>query len=192
MKRILYLALALCLLLGISACGTQKQPLPAQEEAPLALARTYQSTIDEISRGGTVGVNLSQTELEQLVSTLAAEGVTVSGVDGSTAMQNPEAVDAFFAGRDAGKATQLALYEVCLDGGLLCHDLAFADGETTLTLTRIVWSGIEPAVSYSRQYAVTALTCSDGTLYYAYDMPDNPPGTWHDGHIDTVDTFQIG
>lgn len=189
MKRMLPLVLALCLL-ALSACG---KPEPETEEtAPLALARTYQGTISEISRNGTVGVNLSQAELEQIVSALAAEGVTVSGVDGSTAMQNPQAVDAFFADRDAGKAAQLTLYEVCLDGGLICHALAFADGETTLTLTRIVWSGVEPTVGYSRQYAVTALTDFDGTLYYAYDMPDNPPGTDHDGHIDTVDTFRIG
>lgn len=189
MKRLLPLVLAVCLL-SLSACGKPEQE--TEDTALLALAQTYQSQIDEISRGGTVGVNLTQTQLEQIVSTLADEGVTVSGVDGSTAMQNPQAVDAFFAARDADKAARLTLYEVCIDGGLICHDLAFADGETTLTLTRIVWNGTEPAVSYSKNYAVTKLTCSDGALYYAYDMPDNPPGTDHDGHIDTEDTFQIG
>lgn len=220
MKRMLYLALALCLLLGASACGRQaqtppaqtqasptpeqasptpaqvsptpEQTPPAQAQAPLALARTYQETITEISRNGTVGVNLSQAELEQIVSALAAGGVTVSGVDGQTPMRNPQAVDAFFADRDAGKAARLTLYEVCLDGGLICHDLAFADGKTTLALTRIAWSAAEPTVGYSREYAVTELTYSGGTLHYVYDMPDNPPGTWHDGHIDTQKTFQIG
>lgn len=189
MKRLLPLVLAVCLL-SLSACGKPEQE--TGDTAPLALAQTYQSQIDEISRGGTVGVNLTQTQLEQIVSTLANEGMTVSGVDGRTAMQNAQAVDVFFAERAAGKAAQLTLYEVCLDGGLICHDLSFADGETVLTLTRIVWNGIEPTVSYSKQYAVTELTYSDGKLYYAYDMPDNPPGTWHDGHIDTADTFQIG
>lgn len=199
MKRVLYLALALCLLLGASACGSQKQAPPTPEQAPpvqaqaaLSLARTYQATITEVSRDGTVGVNLSQAELEQIVSALAAGGVTVSGVDGQTPMRNPQAVDAFFADHDAGKAARLTLYEVCLDGGLICHDLAFADGETTLTLTRITRSGTEPTVGYSREYAVTELTYSGGTLHYVYDMPDNPPGTWHDGHIDTQKTFQIG
>lgn len=192
MKHRFYLVLAVCLLLGAAACGAPNQPQSAQEEASLALARTYRGTIAEISRSSTVGVNLTQAELQQIVSVLAAEGATVSGVDGSTAMQNPQAVETFFADHDAGKAAQLTLYEVCLDGGLLCHALACADGETTLTLTRIVWSGGEPTVSYSRQYAVTKLTCSGGTLYYAYDMPDNPPGTNHDGHIDTEDSFQIG
>lgn len=220
MKRMLYLALTLCLLLGASACGTQEQTAPtpeqaspaqaqvspapeqvsptpvqtppAQAQAPLALARTYQETITEISHNGTIGVNLSQTELEQIVSALAAGGVTVSGVDGLTAMQNAQAIDAFFADRDAGRDSRLTIYELCLDGGLICHDLTFASGETTLSLTRIAWSGTEPTVGYSREYAVTELTYSGGTLHYVYDMPDNPPGTWHDGHIDTQKTFQIG
>lgn len=190
MKGIWCAVLALCLLLVGSACGASGQT--EQEQEPLALARSYQSTIAELSRDGTVGVNLSQAELEQIVSALAAQGVTVSGVDGRTPMQNPQAVDAFFADRDAGKHARLTLYEVCLDGGLICHDLAFADGETTLTLTRIAWNGTEPAVGYSRAYTVTELTYSGGTLHYVYDMPDNPPGTNHDGHIDTQDTFQIG
>lgn len=189
MKRLLPLLLTVCLL-SLAACGKPSQQ--TEETAPLALARTYQRTISEISRDGTVGVNLSQAELEQIVSALAAEGVTVSGVDGRTAMQNPQAVDAFFADRDAGKTARLTLYEVCLDGGLICHDLAFADGKTTLTLTRIAWNGTEPAVGYSRAYTVTELTYSGGTLHYVYDMPDNPPGTDHDGHIDTQKTFQIG
>ncbi len=192
MKRIRCAVLALCLLLVVSACSASGQAEPEQAQEPLALARSYQSTIAELSRDGTVGVNLSQAELEQIVSALAAQGVTVSGVDGRTPMQNPQAVDAFFADRDAGKDARLTLYEVCLDGGLLCHALAFADGETTLTLTRIAWSATEPTVGYSREYAVTELTDSGGTLHYVYDMPDNPPGTNHDGHIDTEDTFQIG
>ena len=117
MKGIWCAVLALCLLLVGSACGASGQT--EQEQEPLALARSYQSTIAELSRDGTVGVNLSQAELEQIVSALAAQGVTVSGVDGRTPMQNPQAVDAFFADRDAGKDARLTLYEVCLDGGLL-------------------------------------------------------------------------
>ena len=68
MKRIRCAVLALCLLLVVSACSASGQAEPEQAQEPLALARSYQSTIAELSRDGTVGVNLSQAELEQIVS----------------------------------------------------------------------------------------------------------------------------
>ena len=48
------------------------------------------------------------------------------------------------------------------------------------------------SVSYTDTYAVTSLTLDGGRLTYVYDMPDNPPGTDHDGHIDTQEIFTIG
>lgn len=47
-------------------------------------------------------------------------------------------------------------------------------------------------MSYTDTYAVTSLTLDGGRLTYVYDMPDNPPGTDHDGHIDTQEIFTIG
>ena len=78
------------------------------------------------------------------------------------------------------------------DGGLLCHTLRFADGADTVTRTRVAWRDGAFSVSYTDTYAVTSLTLDGGRLTYVYDMPDNPPGTDHDGHIDTQEIFTIG
>lgn len=48
------------------------------------------------------------------------------------------------------------------------------------------------SVSYADTYTVTSLMLDGGRLTYVYDMPDNPPGTDHDGHIDTQEIFTIG
>ena len=77
-------------------------------------------------------------------------------------------------------------------GGLLCHTLRFTDGIDTVTRTRVVWRDGTFSVSYADTYTVTSLTLGGGRLTYVYDMPDNPPGTDHDGHIDTQETFTIG
>lgn len=99
---------------------------------------------------------------------------------------------AFWDARAAGETAEIALYEVCRDGGLLCHTLRFADGTDTVTRTRVVWRDGAFSVSYADTYTVTSLMLDGGRLTYVYDMPDNPPGTDHDGHIDTQETFTIG
>ena len=62
---------------------------------------------------------------------------------------------------------------------------------------RMLAKGVEKPVadaivSYADTYTVTSLMLDGGRLTYVYDMPDNPPGTDHDGHIDTQETFTIG
>ena len=113
-------------------------------------------------------------------------------VDAADPVTHPEAVAAFWAARAAGEKASLTLYEVCRDGGLLCHVLCFSDGADTVTRTRVVWRDGAFCVGYADAYAVTALTYDGGMLTYVYDMPDNPPGTDHDGHIDTQETFTVG
>lgn len=90
------------------------------------------------------------------------------------------------------ETAEIVLYEVCRDGGLLCHTLRFADGTDTVTRTRVVWRDGVFSVSYADTYTVTSLMLDGGRLTYVYDMPDNPPGTDHDGHIDTQEIFTIG
>ena len=113
-------------------------------------------------------------------------------VDAAEPVTHPETVAAFWAARAAGEKAPLTLYEVCRDGGLLCHVLCFSDGADTVTRTRVVWRDGAFCVGYADTYAVTALTYDGSVLTYVYDMPDNPPGTDHDGHIDTQETFVIG
>ena len=126
------------------------------------------------------------------VAQLSDAGLTAVHVDAADPVTHPETVTAFWDARAAGQTAEAALYEVCRDGGLLCHTLRFADGADTVTRTRVAWRDGAFSVSYTDTYAVTSLTLDGGRLTYVYDMPDNPPGTDHDGHIDTQEIFTIG
>ena len=171
-KRMLWLLLCLAALL--TACGqkTAAQAEPAIDPA-VAAAQRYQSMV-------------------QAVAQLSDAGLTAVHVDAADPVTHPETVTAFWDARAAGQTAEAALYEVCRDGGLLCHTLRFADGADTVTRTRVAWRDGAFSVSYTDTYAVTSLTLDGGRLTYVYDMPDNPPGTDHDGHIDTQEIFTIG
>ena len=134
------------------------------------------------------GIALPQDALTELAASIAAAypSAAVCGVDGAAPMRNVGAIDMFLAGGDT-----LTICEVCLDAGLLCHRFTRDGDAVTVTRTRTVWTGGAPAVGYSETCAVTDLTRGADTLHYAYDMPDNPPGTDHDGHIDTEKTFAL-
>ena len=123
---------------------------------------------------------------------VVASAVPGCAADAADPVTHPETVTAFWDARAAGQTAEAALYEVCRDGGLLCHTLRFADGADTVTRTRVAWRDGAFSVSYTDTYAVTSLTLDGGRLTYVYDMPDNPPGTDHDGHIDTQEIFTIG
>lgn len=172
MKRI-FCGLLCAAALLLTACG---QKTAAQAEAAadpaVAAAQRYQSMV-------------------QAVAQLSDAGLTAVHVDAADPVTHPETVTAFWDARAAGQTAEAALYEVCRDGGLLCHTLRFADGADTVTRTRAAWRDGAFSVSYTDTYAVTSLTLDGGRLTYVYDMPDNPPGTDHDGHIDTQKTFTI-
>lgn len=182
MKRILLCLLCAALLTG---CGKETDPA-------VAAARRYQPIVQAVGDGTSVGVDLTDVQIAQAVAELGAAGLTAVHVDASEPVTHPEAVTAFWDARAAGETAEIVLYEVCRDGGLLCHALRFTGGADTVTRTRVVWRDGAFCVGYADTYAVTALTYDGGVLTYVYDMPDNPPGTDHDGHIDTQETFTIG
>ena len=140
-----------------------------------------------IGNGTDAGVDLTDAQIAQAVARLSDAGLTAVHVDASEPVTHPEAVTAFWDARTAGETAEVALYEVCRDGGL-----RFTGGADTVTRTRVIWRDGAFSVSYADTYAVTSLTLDGGRLTYIYDMPDNPPGTDHDGHIDTQETFVIG
>ena len=191
MKRI-FCGLLCAAALLLTACG---QKTAAQAEAAadpaVAAAQRYQPIVQAVGDGTAVGVDLTDAQIAQAVAELDAAGLTAVHVDAAEPVTHPEAVAAFWAARAAGEKASLTLYEVCRDGGLLCHTLRFADGADTVTRTRVAWRDGAFSVSYTDMYAVTSLTLDGGRLTYVYDMPDNPPGTDHDGHIDTQKTFTI-
>lgn len=182
MKRILLCLLCAALLTG---CGKETDPA-------VAAAQRYQPIVQAVGDGTAVGVDLTDAQIAQAVARLSDAGLTAVHVDAADPVAHPEAVTAFWDVRAAGEKASLTLYEVCRDGGLLCHTLRFADGTDTVTRTRVVWRDGAFCVGYADTYAVTALTYDGGMLTYVYDMPDNPPGTDHDGHIDTQETFTVG
>lgn len=182
MKRIL-----LCLLCAVLLTGCGKETDPA-----VAAAQRYQPIVQAVGDGTAVGVNLTDAQIAQAVAELGTAGLTAVHVDAAEPVTRPETVTAFWDGRAAGETAEIALYEVCRDGGLLCHTLRFAGGTDTVTRTRVVWRDGAFSVSYADTYTVTSLTLDGGRLTYVYDMPDNPPGTDHDGHIDTQETFTVG
>lgn len=181
-KRILLCLLCAALLTG---CGKETDPA-------VAAAQRYQPIVQAVGDGTSVGVDLTDAQIAQAVAELGTAGLTAVHVDAADPVTHPEAVAAFWTARAAGEKASLTLYEVCRDGGLLCHALCFSDGADTVTRTRVVWRDGAFSVSYADTYTVTSLTLDGGRLAYVYDMPDNPPGTDHDGHIDTQEIFTIG
>ena len=182
MKRIL-----LCLLCAVLLTGCGKETDPA-----VAAAQLYQPIVQTVGDGTAVGVDLTDAQIAQAVAELGTAGLMAVHVDAADPVTHPETVTAFWDVRAAGETAEIALYEVCRDGGLLCHTLRFADGTDTVTRTRVVWRDGAFSVSYADTYTVTSLMLGGGRLTYVYDMPDNPPGTDHDGHIDTQEIFTIG
>ena len=180
MKRI-FCGLLCAAALLLTACG---QKTAAQAEAAadpaVAAAQRYQSMVQAVGDGTRAGVDLTDAQIAQAVAQLSDAGLTAVHVDAADPVTHPETVTAFWDARAAGQTAEAALYEVCRDG---------AD---TVTRTRVVWRDGAFSVSYTDTYAVTSLTLDGGRLTYVYDMPDNPPGTDHDGHIDTQEIFTIG
>ena len=184
MKRMLWLLLCLAALL-LTACGQKAAAQGGTIDPTVAAAQLYQSVVQAVGDGTSAGVDLTDAQIAQAVARLSDAGLTAVHVDAADPVTHPETVTAF---RDAREVT---LYEVCRDGGLLCHALRFTGGADTVTRTRVIWRDGAFSVSYADTYAVTSLTLDGGRLTYIYDMPDNPPGTDHDGHIDTQETFTI-
>lgn len=187
-KRMLWLLLCLAALL-LTACG---QKSAAQADPAVAAAQLYQPLVQAVGDGTSAGVDLTDAQIAQAVARLSDAGLTAVHVDAADPVTHPETVTAFWDVRAAGETAEIALYEVCRDGGLLCHTLRFADGTDTVTRTRVVWRDGAFSVSYADTYTVTSLMLDGGRLTYVYDMPDNPPGTDHDGHIDTQEIFTVG
>ena len=121
MKRILWLLLCLAALL-LTACG---QKAAAQADPAVAAAQLYQPLVQGIGNGTDAGVDLTDAQIAQAVTQLSSAGLTAVHVDAPEPVTHPEAVTAFWDARAAGETAEVVLYEVCRDGGLLCHALRF-------------------------------------------------------------------
>ncbi len=190
MKRILWSWLCLAALL-LTACGQKPAVQAGTIDPAVAAAQRYQSIVQAVGDGTAAGIDLTDAQIAQAVAQLSAAGLTAVHVDAADPVTYPEAVTAFRDARAAGEPAEVTLYEVCRDGGLLCHTLRFADGADTVTRTRVVWRDGAFSVSYADTYAVTSLTIDRGLVDVYKSPPDTPPATNHYGHLDTQYTLTI-
>ena len=169
----------------------------AAAEQAYEAADAYRDLYLELFSGG--GLNLTQDKLAPLAARLGELGYCASALNCSIDITNPALLDDFFAAVGEDRDADIAIYELCPDVGFLCHTLHFRGGEYYLTRTRLAWQqgssalqGETPTVTYSETYTLTELYVEDGRLCYDYYIPDNPPGTRHDGHIETFTSIYIG
>lgn len=216
------LALLLCLSCGCSMRETSQKLLengetdgasvsaqvsaaPAQEQTALevqtardkalSVAEQYRDVYEHIFSPDSSGLYLSESETGEILDRFAALGYAAIDTAGSFSLTNPSLMDDFF--RLGG---ELSIYEICTDGGFLCHHFFLSGKEQWVIRTRLFWSdggpfsiqGTVPVIGYADKYALLSLDLSDGVLSYEYDLPGNPPGTSHDGHIDTLVHLPLG
>lgn len=169
----------------------------AAAEQAYEVADAYKDLYIELFSGG--GLNLTQDKLAPLAARLGELGYCASALNCSIAMTNSALLNDFFTAVGEGRDADIAVYELCPDAGFLCHTLHFRGGKYYLTRTRLAWQhgssalqGETPTVTYSETYALTELYVEDVRLCYDYYIPDNPPGTRHDGRIETFTSIYIG
>lgn len=192
------LALLLCLSCGCGRRETGEQTPPELEAArdqALAVAEQYRDVYEGIFSPGSAGLYLTERETGEILARFESLGYAAVDSAGRFPLTNPAQVENFFAQGGA-----LSLYEICTDGGFLCHSFYRSGGETQVIRTRLFWSdggpymlqGTVPVISNAGQYTLLRLELSDGVLSYEYDLPGNPPGTSHDGHVDTLVRLLLG
>lgn len=163
-----------------------------QEHEAIAAAELYREVYDGLFTGEPIGFSVGQDGAAGIVQCLGRAGLCAFSREGAP-MTAPDEIRRFMSCVEAGNAASATVYEICDDGGFLCHAFSWQDGAGTVTLTRLAWldgggsnlQGATPTVTYSETYALTELRLADESLYYSYYMPDNPAGTNHDGHVDT-------
>lgn len=167
-------------------------------ESAYVVAGQYWDIYDALYTGG--GLKLTDEQEREIIDRLGSLGYVAAMQYGGTETANAGLAAEFMSAYDSGSDTRLTVYELCPDAGFLRHELSLTDGELNVTRTRLAWlagdgtrfQGSEPTVTYSETYDVTALYAEDGWLCYDYYLPDNPAGSKHDGHIETLTRLWIG
>lgn len=170
----------------------------AATQAAYEVAGLYQELYGSLYSGG--GMVLNSDDAAAIMELINAGGYVAADRNRQLPMLGAAEAEAFISAAKAGDEGRLAIYELCLDAGFICHTLHFYGGEYYLTRTRLAWlqsagsglQGATPTVTYSDAYRLTELYIDGDSLYYDYTVPNNPSGTNHDGHIDTETYIYIG
>lgn len=174
-----------------SVSGAGEEALTAQSvsgsgEEALAAAESIRDLFESAYDPGTIHLGLPEELLARIGERLAGtEHAAVDAARQGSAV-NGTLLSDFVRRAENGEETALVIYEVCSDGGFIRHALSQSGPGLWVTRTRLAWKGTEPFIGYEESCAVTAVSCEAGLFRYEYFMPDNPPGSNHDGYIDTV------
>lgn len=199
---------ALGLLVGLGGCGTEEAvaqqssavaeiiratAVPAETaeasetaEAALIAAENCRDLFEPAYDPGTIHLGLPSEILAQMKVRLAGADCVAVDAARLRPVVNGMLLADFVQAVEAGEPAALVIYELCSDGGFIRHRLEQTEQGLWVSQTRLAWKETEPFIGYDERYEVTALSCADGLFRYEYFMPDNPPGSNHDGHIDTV------
>lgn len=183
-----------------STDAPEEDPASSAADNVLLAAEAYRSVYESVFTGDGVSFSLPADAMENILDLLGSLGYAAIDYAGDYRMRNTALITDFFDAVADGRDAELSIYQICSDAGILCHTLRCSGNGRFVTRTRLAWlsddamplQGTIPTVTYSDTYEITELCLSDGSLYYAYDMPDNPPGSNHDGHIDTEVTLVLG
>lgn len=190
------------LLVGLGGCGSGWERPAAESgfpptEAPaaevsetaekaLAAAESYRDLLEPAYDPGTIHLGLPGELLARIEERLAGEDCAAVDATRQRLPINGALLMDFAQKVESGESAELVIYEVCSDGGFIRHWLTQDDQGLWVCQTRLAWDGTAPFIGYDESYEVTVLSCEEGLFRYEYFMPDNPPGSNHDGHIDTV------
>lgn len=106
-------------------------------------------------------------------------------------LRQPGCYPQLFAEKAAGGTPSVRFYRVCYDGGLVCTTLYYADGWRCRN-TRAAWRDGTPQVTFTADYALTALFLSEKeSLIYTCAIPDNTAASKHDGYIEPTTMIRL-
>ena len=174
--------LAVCLLLTGCAASGRSDSMPEDAGADVCRAALlYKDVLDANCMG----------DSGEILAVLEQNGLAAIDDAGECSFVNPDVIRSFFAEKAAGGTPSVRFYRVCYDSGLSCTTLYYADGWRCRN-TRAAWRDGTPQVTFTADYALTALFLSEKeSLIYTCAIPDNTAASKHDGYIEPTTVIRL-
>ncbi len=163
------------------------------------IAELYRTVYLASYKGDNVSVTLSSDNISIIAALLGAEGFVACDSAGSIDVTNPQLVYDFFDAIQAKQDAGICIYQIYSDGGFFSHSINSSASGISVVQTRLAWlddgkfalPGENPTITFTDTFEVKSISLIDGYLHYEYYIPNNPPGSNHDGHIDPVENIRI-